>query len=53
MMKFFESCGTLTGLRWLTHKDSGDFKGCGFLEFSTTEEADAAIALNGTDLLGR
>ena len=23
---FFEDCGEVVGLRWLTHKDSGDFK---------------------------
>jgi len=26
MVAFFESCGTMTGLRWLTHKDSGEFR---------------------------
>lgn len=26
VMDFFKDCGTLVGLRWLTHKDSGEFK---------------------------
>jgi len=26
MVDFFKDCGTLVGLRWLTHKDSGEFK---------------------------
>jgi nucleolin len=26
LVDFFKDCGTMTGLRWLTHKDSGDFK---------------------------
>ena len=53
MIDFFKDCGTLVGLRWLTHKDSGDFRGCGFVEFENSEQADAAIKLNGKELLGR
>ena len=26
MMEFFKDCGKLVGLRWLEHKDSGEFK---------------------------
>lgn len=26
IVEFFKDCGTLTGLRWLTHKDTGDFR---------------------------
>lgn len=26
IVDFFKDCGTLTGLRWLTHKDTGDFR---------------------------
>ena len=26
MVDFFKDCGKLIGLRWLTHKDSGEFK---------------------------
>ena len=26
IIEFFKPAGTLTGLRWLTHKDSGDFR---------------------------
>lgn len=26
MVDFFKECGTIIGLRWLSHKDSGDFK---------------------------
>lgn len=50
---FFKNCGELTGLRWLTHKDSGDFRGCCFIEFASTQTADKAILLNGQELLGR
>eukprot|EP01038_Epipyxis_sp_PR26KG_P014919 gene14919-20068_t len=53
MVEFFKNCGTLVGLRWLTHKETEEFRGCGFIEFSSTEEADAAIKLDGKELLGR
>jgi nucleolin len=53
IVEFFKPAGMLTGLRWLTHKDSGDFRGCGFIEFGSTEEADEAIKLNGVEVLGR
>jgi len=50
---FFKDCGVLTGLRWLTRQDSGEFRGCAFVEFGSSEEADKAILKNGNDLLGR
>ena len=53
MVEFFKSCGEMVGLRWLTHKDSGEFRGCGFIEFSTSAEAEAAMLLDGEELLGR
>lgn len=53
MVEFFKDCGVLVGLRWLTHRDTGDFRGCGFIQFATTEEADEALKLNGKELLGR
>ena len=53
-MEFFKDCGgEMVGLRWLTHKDSGDFKGCGYVEFADTETADKAFLLDGSMLLGR
>ncbi len=53
MIDFFKDCGTLVGLRWLTHKDTEEFRGCGFVEFSNSDEAEAGMALDGTMLLGR
>ncbi|CAM9824276.1 unnamed protein product [Ectocarpus fasciculatus] len=53
IIEFFKPAGVLTGLRWLTRKDTGEFRGCGYCEFGTTEEADKAIKLNGVELLGR
>ncbi len=54
IVEFFKDCGgEMTGLRWLTHKDSGDFRGCGYIEFENTETADKAILKDGEVLLGR
>ena len=53
MVDFFKDCGTLAGLRWLTHKGTEEFRGCGFVEFGSSEEADKAMELDGAMLLGR
>jgi len=50
---FFKDCGEINKIRWLTDRESGDFKGCGFIEFHETESTDKAIALNGQPCLGR
>ena len=44
---------TISSIRWVTDRESGDFKGCGFIDAATTEEADAAMLKQGEDLLGR
>jgi len=52
--KFFSNVGAeMKSVRWLTHKDSGDFKGCGFIEFFNEEACAKAAELNGKHLLGR
>lgn len=53
IVDFFKGCGELTGLRWMTRQGSEEFRGCGFVEFASTEEADKAIKLDGKELLGR
>lgn len=53
VVDFFKSCGELTGLRWMTRQGTEEFRGCGFIEFATSEEADKAIKLDGRELLGR
>jgi len=53
LAEFFVQCGGLAKVRWLTHKESGDFKGCGYVEFWDTEAASKGIELNGTKLVGR
>eukprot|EP00039_Didymoeca_costata_P024358 m.10078 g.10078 ORF g.10078 m.10078 type:complete len:338 (-) comp4197_c0_seq1:79-1092(-) len=51
--EFFSECGAVKKIRWLTDRESGDFKGCGFVEFFDTETVDKAAKLNGEMLLGR
>jgi nucleolin len=52
--KFFASVGAeIKAVRWLSHHDTGDFKGCGFVEFWTSEACDKGATLNGKNLLGR
>jgi len=40
-------------IRWLYHKDSGNFKGAGFAEFTEASEVDEVIKKNGMNLVGR
>jgi nucleolin len=53
MYKFAEGCGEITQIRWLSHKDSGDFKGCGFVEFDSPESVDLFVKKNGETCMGR
>lgn len=51
---FFGECGEISSVRWLTDRDTQQFKGCGFIEFSDPDfSLDKAAALNGQNLLGR
>ena len=50
----FSQCGTVTSAKLITDRDTGRSKGFGFVEMSSDEEAQAAIAkLNGQDNDGR
>jgi RNA recognition motif-containing protein len=50
----FTSHGTVESARIITDKFTGQSRGFGFVEMSTTEEAHAAIqALNGSQMDGR
>jgi nucleolin len=53
LKEFFKKCGEVEKIRWLTHQDSGDFKGCGYVTFWEPSAADVAVKLNGQPLLGR
>lgn len=54
LREFFGQCGTVESATVITDKFSGQSKGFGFVEMSTGDEAQAAIAqLNGRELDGR
>ncbi len=54
IIKFFGAVDAeVKAVRWLHHKDSGDFKGVGFVEFWNTEACERGASLNGKNLLGR
>ncbi|MCM2281873.1 MAG: RNA-binding protein [Bdellovibrionaceae bacterium] len=50
----FASCGTVRSAKIITDRDSGRSKGFGFVEMSSSEEAQAGIdKFNGADWEGR
>jgi RNA recognition motif-containing protein len=53
MRALFSKYGEVSQIRSLTDKNSGDFKGCGFVEFSDPSiSLDKAAKFNGTDCFG-
>jgi len=53
MYAFFQDLAEVKQVRWLTDKVSGEFRGCGFVEFYDAESVDKVIVKNGSDLCGR
>ena len=54
LTELFATVGTVTSAQVIVDRDSNQSKGFGFVEMSTEEEAQKAIAeLNGKDLAGR
>jgi cold-inducible RNA-binding protein len=54
LQQLFAPCGTVESAKVIMDRDSGRSKGFGFVEMSTQEEAEKAIAaLNGTQQDGR
>jgi len=52
--KVLETSDAVKAVRWLTHKDSGEFRGSGFLDFTSVEDADKAIScFDGYELYSR
>jgi len=52
--EFFAKAGAIvTGTRWLNDKESGEFKGIGFVSFADTADVDKAVGLGGESLEGR
>mmetsp|Transcript_7855 Transcript_7855/g.12282 ORF Transcript_7855/g.12282 Transcript_7855/m.12282 type:complete len:486 (-) Transcript_7855:78-1535(-) len=49
----FAECGEITQVRFATDRETQEFKGFGHIEFAETEATDKAIAMAGTDIVGR
>lgn len=49
----FGKCGDVKMVRWLTKQDTGEFRGCGFIEFYDTAAVDEAVKLAGHEMHGR
>jgi len=49
----FTECGEILSIRLPTDRESGQPKGFGYIQFSSIDEAKAAVAWNGSDLAGR
>jgi len=47
----FGPCGEIEHILWI--QPSGQFKGCGYLQFSDTKVAASAVGMTGTKLWGR
>jgi len=51
--EFFKDAGEISQIRWLTDKDTGEFRGAGFLEFEDPASLDKAVEKNGAEIDGR
>lgn len=51
--EFAKDCGEIVSIRWLTDRETGDFKGCGFVEFAAPEGVDEFVKLRGQQVMGR
>ncbi|KAF8960957.1 hypothetical protein BGZ46_001464 [Entomortierella lignicola] len=49
----FAECGEIISIRLPTDRETGQPKGFGYIQFSSIEEAKAAVAWNGSELAGR
>jgi len=53
LREFAKDCGEIRNIRWVMNRETGEFKGCGFVDFDSEDAVDKMIALNGTDCSGR
>jgi len=52
--ELFKECGEINRIHWLTDKETGDFKGCGFVQFGNPDVAlPIAVKLHGANFCGR
>lgn len=52
-VKEFFAPATISNIRWLTNRDTGDFRGVAFIDFADDDSLDAAAKKNGERLAGR
>merc|ERR1719373_881597 len=50
--EYFKDCGEISEIRWINNR-SGEFKGCGFIEFATAKACELAGEASGTIFKGR
>lgn len=48
-----KDCGEVARIKWITDRETGDFKGCGFVDFYDTDAIDKLAAKQGEDCMGR
>mmetsp|Transcript_24042 Transcript_24042/g.38642 ORF Transcript_24042/g.38642 Transcript_24042/m.38642 type:complete len:123 (+) Transcript_24042:110-478(+) len=48
-----KSQGTVTAIRWITDRDTDEFKGAGYMEFDSTDAVDEFVKQNGEVFMGR
>jgi RNA recognition motif-containing protein len=53
LQALFETFGTITNIHIPVNKETGQARGFAFVSFETTEQAEAALAVNGQDVKGR
>ena len=53
LRNLFSKFGAIQSVEIIKDRYTGQSKGFGFVEMSTSEEAQKALELNGTDFLGR
>jgi len=52
--ELFKDCGAINRIHWLTDKETGDFKGCGFVEFADPDKAlPIAVGFHGAEFCGK
>jgi nucleolin len=49
----FESCGTITSVRFATDRETGEFRGFGHVEFEEGDAAEKGVGMAGMDIGGR
>ncbi len=49
----FASCGEIIDVRFAEDRETGEFRGYGHIEFAESSSTEAAVAMAGTDIMGR